>query len=122
MFQVPTAVVTAGLLGCRGDAEECRERDLTGRDSDRFLSVYSPVHVRDQSLYGDLYMPLDSPHPQVLYLPSTKCLCCNRIKWDCYWVQIGVWGMHYIYNYWEYPEPCGKGGLVPATLVMAHSP
>ncbi|KZP24888.1 hypothetical protein FIBSPDRAFT_1010541 [Athelia psychrophila] len=47
MFQVPTAVLTAGLLGCRGDAEECRERDLTGRDSDRFLSVYSPGVLAD---------------------------------------------------------------------------
>ncbi|KZP13553.1 hypothetical protein FIBSPDRAFT_897323 [Athelia psychrophila] len=50
MFQVPAAVVSAGLIGCRGNAVECREKDLTGRDSDRYLSVYSPSVLADSEV------------------------------------------------------------------------
>ncbi|KZP16532.1 hypothetical protein FIBSPDRAFT_894964 [Athelia psychrophila] len=43
----PAAVVSAGLIGRRGNAVECRESDLTGRASDRYLSVYSPGVLAD---------------------------------------------------------------------------
>lgn len=34
MFRIPAST---GVIGCRESAVECRERDLTGRDSDRWL-------------------------------------------------------------------------------------
>ncbi|KZP08239.1 hypothetical protein FIBSPDRAFT_901431 [Athelia psychrophila] len=47
MFQVPAAVVSAGLIGRRGNAVECRESNLTGRASDQYLSMYSPGVLAD---------------------------------------------------------------------------
>ncbi|KZP27729.1 hypothetical protein FIBSPDRAFT_886287 [Athelia psychrophila] len=51
MFQVPAAVVSAGLIGRRGNAVECRESDLTGRASDRYLRG-----VPDTCIPRDPYM------------------------------------------------------------------
>ncbi|KZP04750.1 hypothetical protein FIBSPDRAFT_967867 [Athelia psychrophila] len=80
MFQVPAAVLTAGLLGCRGDAEECRERDLMGRDSDRFLSVYSPGTLADSEELDRSSSSINIPYGSRYFISALIPVYPNNVR------------------------------------------